>query len=120
MNSFFFPFNEIEILHPLSGRPDVGNDHSDIFIEAIGIDQKSGIYVRDLTTGEARLVRGKRSYLVDPRKEVHITRTISADEWNLWVTAEVPNQHVQDAQTTPWAISIEMSLVFRFSSVSVP
>lgn len=106
VNSFFFPINEIEILHPLTGRPHVGNDHSDIFIEAIGIDQKSGIYVRDLTTGEARLVRGKRSYLVDPRKEVHITRTVSADDWNLWIAADDPNREVARAQTTPWAVSI--------------
>jgi major vault protein len=28
VNSFFFPFNEIEILHPLTGQPHVGNDHS--------------------------------------------------------------------------------------------
>ncbi|MEO1270790.1 MAG: hypothetical protein AAFX99_22110, partial [Myxococcota bacterium] len=59
VNSFFFPFNAVEVLHPHTGQPYVGNDHSDIFIEAIGIDQKSGIYVRDLTTGEVRLVRGK-------------------------------------------------------------
>lgn len=106
VNSFFFPFNEIEILHPLTGRPHVGNDHSDIFIEAIGIDQKSGIYVRDLTTGEAKLIRGKQSYLVDPRKEVHITRTISADEWNLWIANDDANRTVGAAQTTPWAVSI--------------
>jgi hypothetical protein len=106
VNSFFFPINEVEILHPLTGRPHVGNDHSDIFIEAIGIDQKSGIYVRDLSTGEARLVRGKQSYLVDPRKEVHITRTVSGDEWNLWIAADDPNRAVHDSQTTPWAISI--------------
>ena len=106
VNSFFFPFNEIEILHPLTGQPHVGNDHSDIFIEAIGIDQKSGIYVRDLATGEARLVRGKRSYLVDPRKEVHITRTLSTEDWNLWIAAHEPYKRVPSPQTTPWAVSI--------------
>jgi major vault protein len=106
VNSFFFPFNEVEILHPLTGQRHVGNDHSDIFIEAIGIDQKSGIYVRDLTTGEARLVRGKQSYLVDPRKEVHITRTIPADDWNLWIAVGEPHKLTGAAVTTPWAISI--------------
>lgn len=106
VNSFFFPFNEIEILHPLTGRPHVGNDHSDIFIEAIGIDQKSGIYVRDLATGEARLVRGKQSYLVDPRKEVHITRSIPADDWNLWIGVCEPHKLTEAPVTTPWAISI--------------
>lgn len=106
VNSFFFPFNEIEILHPLTGQPHVGNDHSDVFIEAIGIDQKSGIYVRDLTTGEARLVRGKRSYLVDPRREVHITRTVPTEQWNLWIGANEAHKRSTRPVTTPWAISI--------------
>jgi|GEM_PF-995205 len=108
VNSFFFPFNEIEILHPLTGQPHVGNDHADVFIEAIGIDQKSGIYVRDLYTGEVRLVRGKQSYLVDPRKEVHITRNISAEDWNLWVTPTEPHKATQKPITTPWAVSINV------------
>jgi major vault protein len=108
VNSFFFPFNEIEILHPLTGQPHVGNDHADVFIEAIGIDQKSGIYVRDLSTGEVRLVRGKQSYLVDPRKEVHITRTLSAEDWNLWITPTEPHKATQKAITTPWAVSINI------------
>lgn len=106
VNSFFFPFNEIEILHPLTGQPHIGNDHSEIFVEAIGIDQKSGIYVRDLTTGEARLVRGKRSYLVDPRKEVHITRTIPADDWNLWIAVGEAHKLTSQPVTTPWAVSV--------------
>ncbi len=106
VNSFFFPFNEIEILHPLTGQPHVGNDHSEIFIEAIGIDQKSGIYVRDLATGEARLVRGKRSYLVDPRKEVHITRTIPTSDWNLWIAVGEPHKITDRPVVTPWAVSI--------------
>jgi major vault protein len=86
----------------------VGNDHADVFIEAIGIDQKSGIYVRDLSTGEVRLVRGKQSYLVDPRKEVHITRTISAEDWNLWIAASEPHKQASSAMTTPWAISVSV------------
>lgn len=106
VNSFFFPFNEVEILHPLTGQPHVGNDHTEIFIDAIGIDQKSGIYVRDLATGEVRLIRGKQSYLVDPRKEVHITRTIPGDEWNLWIGVGEPHKLTDEPITTPWAISI--------------
>lgn len=110
VNSFFFPFNEIEILHPQTGQPHAGNDHSDVFIEAIGIDQKSGIYVRDLTTGEVRLVRGKQSYLVDPRREVHITRTVPADEWNLWIAVAEPHKATSTPITTPWAISVRVPL----------
>jgi len=108
INTFFFPFIEAEILHPLTGQPHFGNDHADVFIEAIGIDQKSGIYVRDLMTGEARLVRGKQSYLVDPRKEVHITRTIPPDEWNLWIGVNESHKATHAPVTTPWAISINV------------
>jgi major vault protein len=106
VSGFFFPFNEIEVLSPRTGEAVVGNDHSDVFIEAIGIDQKSGIYVRDLTTGEVRLIRGKQSYLVDPRKEIHITRTISAADWNLWIAPSEPHKQTGQAMTTPWAVSV--------------
>ncbi|MFT5684836.1 MAG: major vault protein [Myxococcota bacterium] len=106
VNSFFFPFNEIEILTPLNGQPHFGNDHTETFIEAIGIDQKSGIYVRDLESGEARLVRGKRSYLVDPRKEVQITRRVPTEQWNLWVAEGEPHKKTLKPMVTPWAISI--------------
>jgi hypothetical protein len=106
VSTFFFPFNEIEVLSPETGEAVVGNDHSRVFIEAIGIDQKSGIYVRDLATGEVRLVRGKQSYLVDPRKEVQITRTVPADDWNLWIAQSEPHKWTDASVTTPWAISI--------------
>ena len=106
VSTFFFPFNEIEVLSPETGEAVVGNDHSRVFIESIGIDQKSGIYVRDLATGEVRLVRGKQSYLVDPRKEVQITRTIPEDDWNLWVASQEPHKASSDPVTTPWAVSI--------------
>ncbi|HEX2571353.1 MAG TPA: hypothetical protein VH877_17475 [Polyangia bacterium] len=106
VSTFFFPFNEIEVLSPETGEAVVGNDHSRVFIEAIGIDQKSGIYVRDLATGEVRLVRGKQSYLVDPRKEVQITRTVPADDWNLWIAQGEPHKYTDLTVTTPWAISI--------------
>jgi major vault protein len=106
VSTFFFPFNEIEVLSPESGQAVVGNDHSRVFIEAIGIDQKSGIYVRDLSTGEARLVRGKQSYLVDPRKEVQITRAVPTDDWNLWIAAYEPHKFTDRPMITPWALSI--------------
>ena len=106
ISTFFVPFNEIECLSPETGQAVVGNDHSRVFIEAIGIDQKSGIYVRDLATGEVRLVRGKQSYLVDPRKEVQVTRTVPADDWNLWIASNEPHKQTPRAITTPWALSI--------------
>lgn len=106
VSTFFFPFNEIEVLSPDTGQAVVGNDHERVFIEAIGIDQKSGIYVRDLATGEVRLVRGKQSYLVDPRKEVQITRTVPPADWNLWIASSEPHKATSAAVTTPWAISV--------------
>jgi len=108
VNAFFFPFNEIEVLSPETGQAVVGNDHSSVLIEAIGIDQKSGIYVRDLTTGEAKLIRGLRSYLVDPAKEVHINRIVSEVDWNHWIMAHRPHKRVSGNQTTPWALSIRV------------
>ncbi len=108
VNAFFFPFNEIEVLSPVTGEAVVGNDHSQVFIEAIGIDQKSGIYVRDLYTGEAKLIRGLRSYLVNPAKELHIERWVSAGDWNHWIFAQRPHKHVSDAVGTPWALSIRI------------
>lgn len=106
VSTFFVPFNEIEVLSPQTGQAVVGNDHRNVFIEAIGIDQKSGIYVRDLTTGEVRLVRGKQSYLVDPRKEVQITRSVPATSWNLWIAHSEPHKRTAVSITTPWALSI--------------
>jgi major vault protein len=106
VSAFFFPFNEIEVLSPATGEALVGNEHRRVFIEAIGIDQKSGIYVRDLATGEVRLVRGKQSYLVDPRREVQIARTVPASDWNLWIAAQEPHKRTAQPVTTPWALSI--------------
>ena len=108
VNTFFFPFNEIEVLSPHTGEAVLGNNHDQVFVEALGIDQKSGIYVRDLETGEARLVRGKRSYLVDPRKEVHITRNVPAEDWNLWIASSESHKYAHSPIVTPWALSINI------------
>lgn len=108
INAFFFPFNEIEVLSPETGQSHVGNDHDKVLIEAIGIDQKSGIYVRDLDTGEARLVRGKQSYLVNPAKEVHINRIVSDVDWNHWIAFFRSHKRVSSNVVTPWALSIRI------------
>ena len=105
VSAFFFPFNEVEVLNA-EGKAVVGNDHTDVLIEEIGIDQKSGIYVRDLMTGEVRTVKGKTSYLVDPRKEVQIFRIVSAYDWNLWIGEQEPHKRTEDEVRTPWALSI--------------
>jgi hypothetical protein len=72
--SVFFPFIEAEVIHPQTREPHVGNDHDAVVLNAVGIDQGSGIYVRDLRTGAVKLVRGQTSYLVDPRFEERVLR----------------------------------------------
>lgn len=108
VNAFFFPFEAIEVLDPVTGLPHLGNDHERVFIEAIGIDPKSGIYVRELATGEVRLVRGPRSYLIDPRAEVRISRKLSAREWNLWIAPNSGRRPTRLPVVTEWAISLEI------------
>jgi len=105
VSAFFFPFNEVEVLNA-EGTAVVGNDHTTVLIEEIGIDQKSGIYVRDLRTGEVRLVKGKTSYLVDPRKEVQIFRDVSAEDWNYMIGEQEPHKQTRQSVRTPWALSI--------------
>lgn len=104
--SVFFPFIEAEVLNPLSGEPHVGNDHDNVVLSAIGIDQKSGIYVRDLRTGMVKMVRGETSYLVDPRCEEHVHRSVPHDRWNLWIGHAEPHKLVNAAVSTPWALSV--------------
>jgi hypothetical protein len=105
--SVFFPFIEAEIIHPLTRDPHVGNDHDEVIINATGIDQKSGIYVRDLRTGMVKMVRGETSYLVDPRSEEHVHRRVPRESWNLYVGHAEPHKVTKDeAVTTPWALSI--------------
>ena len=48
-----FPFNRIEVLSPHTGEAVVGNDHSNVFIETIGIDQRAASTSAILTTGES-------------------------------------------------------------------
>jgi major vault protein len=129
--SVFFPFIETEVVNPTTREPHVGNDHDAVIINAIGIDQKKGIYVRDLRTGMVKMVRGETSYLIDPRSEEHVQRRMARDSWNLWVAHAEPHKAVKagtgtvpsvgdpsfedhaarhearpDSFTTPWAVSI--------------
>lgn len=106
--SVFFPFIEAEVVNPETREPHVGNDHDAVIIEAIGIDQKSGIYVRDLRTGMVKMVRGETSYLVDPRSEEHVERRVPREAWNLWAAHAEPHKTAKDVErvTTPWALSI--------------
>lgn len=105
--SVFFPFIEAEVVHPSTREPHVGNDHEAVIIDAVGIDQKSGIYVRDLRTGMVKLVRGETSYLVDPRSEERVQRRVPREAWNLWVSHAEPRAATKDESVgSPWALSI--------------
>jgi hypothetical protein len=115
--SVFFPFIEAEVVNPTTREPHVGNDHAAVIIEAIGIDQKKGAYVRDLRTGMVKMIRGETSYLIDPRFEEHVQRRMARESWNLWVAHAEPFKAVKpsaaseasgehDGFTTPWAVSI--------------
>ncbi|MFO0603691.1 MAG: hypothetical protein U0324_10985 [Polyangiales bacterium] len=105
--SVFFPFIEAEVIHPETREPHVGNDHDAVVLNAIGVDQKSGVYVRDLRTGMVKMVRGETSYLVDPRYEEHVHRRVPREQWNLWIGRAEPHKVTRDeAVTTPWAISV--------------
>lgn len=104
--SVFFPFIEAEILNPVTREPHVGNDHDQVVIHAIGIDQKSGIYVRDQRTGMVKMVRGETSYLVDPRSEEHVQRRVPHDKWNLWIGHAETHKVTTAEVVTPWALSV--------------
>ena len=111
--SVFFPFIEAEVVNPTTREPHVGNDHGNVIIEAIGIDQKKGAYVRDLRTGMVKMIRGETSYLIDPRFEEHVQRRMARESWNLWVAHAEPHKAMKihagdepDGFTTPWAVSV--------------
>ncbi len=104
--SVFFPFIEAEILNPNTRDPHVGNDHENVIIDAVGIDQKSGVYVRDRGTGMVKMIRGETSYLVDPRSEEHVHRRVPSEKWNLWIAHAEPHKQQSRDVVTPWALSI--------------
>ena len=106
--SVFFPFIEAEVLNPETGDPHVGNDHDLVIVNAIGVDPESGIHVRDKATGKVRLVRGEVSYLVDPRKEEHVSRRVPAKDWNLWIGSTQAHRKTTTEVETPWALSIHV------------
>lgn len=114
--SVFFPFIEAEVVSPVTREPHVGNDHDSVIIEAVGIDQKSGIYVKDLRTGMVKMVRGETSYLVDPRSEERVQRRVPREAWNLWIAHSEIHKVAKTGSTdtgehgqfivSPWAFAV--------------
>ena len=71
-----------------------------------GVDQKSGVYVRDLRTGMVKMVCA--ADLVPRRPALRSTSTAaSREQWNLWISRAEPKGDPRRAVTTPWAISFD-------------
>lgn len=107
-DAYLVPSSAIEVINPETREPHTGNDHSKIYVKAIGVDQKSGVHVAKVETGNVALVPGERKLLLDPRVEKHVLRKVPGRMWNLMVAAGEPHKHVPEDRMveTPWALSI--------------
>ena len=74
------------------------------------MDQKSGVYVADVETGNVETVKGKTKLLLDPRKQKHVERIVPGYNWNLMIGHVEPHKKVRDSSsvTTPWAVSVRV------------
>jgi len=107
-DAYLVPSSSIEVINPKTRRPHIGNDHTGIYIEAIGVDQKSGIYVRDVETGNVELTPGEQKVMLDPRMSEHAKRRVPGRMWNLMIGEGEPHKRVlreDDMVETPWALS---------------
>lgn len=107
-DAYFVPSKSVEVRNPLTRQLHIGNDHSEVYVPAIGVDQKSGVYIAKLATGNIALVKGEKSVLPDPRLERHIQRQISGSAFNLMIASQESHKRVDPSSlvTTPWAVSI--------------
>jgi hypothetical protein len=107
-DAYIIPSSSIEVIDPRARTPHIGNDHSTIYVQAIGVDQKSGIYVANVETGNVNLVKGEKKILLDPRKECHVKRKVPTELWNLIIGKGEPHKTVHDEKmvVTPWALSV--------------
>lgn len=107
-DSYLVPSTAFEVIDPETRQPHIGNDHSKVYIKAIGVDQKSGVYIANVSTGNVELKRGEVKLLLDPRKEKHVLRRIPGRMWNLMIAAGEQHKKVADTAMveTPWALSV--------------
>jgi major vault protein len=107
-DSYIVPSNSFEVINPVTRQPHVGNDHSDVYVNAIGVDQKSGVYVESVETGNKKLIKGEKKLLLDPRFERHVHRRVPGHLWNLMVGHNEPHKRAANDSMveTPWALSI--------------
>jgi len=108
MDAYVVPTRAFQVIHPVTRQPHTGNDHSEVYVLSIGVDQKSGIYVANVETGNVELIRGEKKVLPDPRKQRHIKRRIPGWLWNLVIGEGEPHKKVDPLQMveTPWAMSV--------------
>ncbi|MDD5651075.1 MAG: hypothetical protein PHF86_11775 [Candidatus Nanoarchaeia archaeon] len=109
-DSYLIPSQSIEVIDPKTRMPHIGNNHSSIYVQAIGVDQKSGVYVANVETGNIDLVKGETKLLLDPRKHCHVKRKIPGKMWNLIIAKGEAHKRVPDDLSymveTPWALSV--------------
>ncbi|MFA6042410.1 MAG: hypothetical protein WC786_01865 [Patescibacteria group bacterium] len=107
-DAYLVPSNSFEVIDPESRIPHIGNDHAKVYVQAIGVDQKSGVYVMNVETGQIELVKGEKKLLLDPRKHKHVHRSVPGRAWNLMIGRAEPHKMVSDTEIvkTPWALSI--------------
>jgi hypothetical protein len=106
-DSYLVPSSSIEVINPETRQPHIGNDHSEVYVQSIGVDQKSGVYVASVATGNVRLEKGEKKLLLDPRKDKHVKRLVPARMWNLIIGEGEPHKKTsQPMVNTPWALSV--------------
>jgi len=103
--------NTFEVIDPVTRNPHIGNDHSQAYVQSIGVDQKSGVYVMNVETGEVKLVKGEKKLLLDPRNQKHVKRSVPGRLWNLLIGYHEKHKLVEpdDMVETPWALSVQVS-----------
>jgi len=108
IDAYLVPSKSFEVIDPKTREPHLGNDHFGVFVEAIGVDQESGVYVASVDTGNVDTVQGEKKLLLDPRKRTHQRRKIPGDLWNLMIAEHEPHKKVSPNEMveSPWALSI--------------
>ncbi|MCX6745159.1 MAG: hypothetical protein NTX82_06570 [Candidatus Parcubacteria bacterium] len=110
-DAYLVPYYSVfEVIDPETRNPHIGNSHGGVYVQAIGIDQKSGIYVMKVETGEVELVKGKAKLLLDPRKQKHMKRRVPGKIWNLLIGYGEPHKAVSPDSVveSPWALSVQV------------
>lgn len=106
-DAYVVPHSSFEVILPETRTPHRGNNHEGVYVQAIGVDQKSGIYVADIETGTVNLVRGEKKVWIDPRKDKHMKRKVPKNIWDLLI-AHTEAHKTADISLieTPWALSV--------------